>query len=532
MKYCILFTKGVLEGKKYPLSSGATVIGRSRSAGIVVPSPDVSGRHVVIEVSDTSASLVNLSRHHTAVGLKTIPENNRVSLDPGIPVSIGRSTEFKIAVESSGPSSATVLPEDPEKKRMADSASATVLPKSPKGMCTSGADVQADVPKSADRVHATASKAGASATEIPSSIPSPDLNETQFLQTQLVSPEDIAKLIESGAKRRSWHVLMKVSLFVGLFISVAAAYYIVQIHQRPEKTLTWPLTASGKYDIRTVDLPTPFGPDAFWVECPGSPQFKVVSRENGITEIYTRVGRKRDVEYRISFQCVQKTENLHNNRRQHFDRWRREREEQNGWNFQSVSPPAFLENNSGFPYFDVQYLRTEKNASDSMQWFGHALFAVHADCVLTLSREIPAVEQWRGAALVAVEKLLRVSAKEIDGHWEGRPDARNASVKDLKDEAAGLLARKSPILWQETEFLIQSALIKCGGRGEDAERLLAMLRELRANQKHEYRQFKVAWHQANRVRDKVASQHVLENALKVFSSPDDRRNWLLKKGAW
>ena len=105
-------------------------------------------------------------------------------------------------------------------------------------------------------------------------------------------------------------------------------------------------------------------------------------------------------------------------------------------------------------------------------------------------------------------------------------------MKVLKDEAAGLLARKSPILWQETEFLLQSALISCGGHGEEAERLLAMLRELRANQKHEYRQFKVAWYQANRVRDKVGCRRVLESALKVFSSPDDRRNGLLKKGAW
>lgn len=490
----ILFTEGALVGRAFPLPSGTTVVGRSRQCGIVVPAPDVSGRHVALEVADGGVSLVNLSRHHTAVGLTEIPENNRVSLPPGVPVKIGGTTAFQLLVDAPAASSETVLP---------DAAGETSIP---------------------------ALGAPEEGTTEPS--PAPDLNETQFLQTQLVSPEEIAKLIAGGARKRGRRLLVKVMLFVGLFLGVAAAYYTVQVRQRPEKTLTWPLTASGKYDIRSVDLPTPFGTDAFWADCPGSPQFRVRTGEDGTTEIQTRIGRKRDVDFRIVFRCMQSVGNLHRNRHQLFDAWRRAREERDGWNFQSVSPPAFLGGNSGLPYFDVQFLRTEKRGAESMQWFGHALFAVHGDCVLTLTREIPAVEQWRGATLVALEKLLRVNAKEIDGHWEGRPDARAASVKVLKDEAAGLLARKSPILWQETEFLLQSALIACGGHGEEAERLLAMLRELRANQKHEYRQFKVAWYQANRVRDKAGCRRVLESALKVFSSPDDRRNGLLKKGAW
>lgn len=529
MTYRVQFTKGVLAGKEFPLSSVTTVIGRSRSADIVVPVPDVSARHVAIEASESGFALVNLSRHHTSVGLKEIPENNRVALPAGIPVAIGRHVEFKVLSAQSAMQAEISRPEDGDATRAPESGERTRVPPTDGRTRLPEPVAKTRAPSAGGSVRAPAAEAVP-----PAAIPKDDsgLGATQFLQTQLVSPEEIEKLIASGKKQRSRRVFMKVFLFVGLFLGVAGAYYAVQVHQRPEKILSWPLTASGKYDIRTVDLPTPFGPDAFWVECPGSPQFKVESGDDGNMEILTRIGKKRDVVFRIAFRCVQSADNLRRNRRQHFDKWRREREEQDGWNFQSVSPPAFLENNSGFPYFDVQYLRTEKTASDSVQWFGHALFAVHADCVLTLSREIPAVEQWRGATIVAVEKLLRVGQREIDGHWEGRPDARDASVKDLRDEAAGLLARKSPILWQETEFLIQSALIKCGGRGEDAERLLAMLRELRANQKHEYRQLKVAWHQANRVMDRVGSQRVLENALKVFSSPDDRRNWLLKKGEW
>ena len=529
MTYRLQFTKGVLAGRSFPLSSATTMIGRSRSSDIVVPEPDVSARHVVIEMSDSGVALVNLSRHHTSVGLKDIPENNRVALPTGIPVRIGKQVEFQVLGVSSDMSAGSPQSENGDATRVPKSDARTRVPPVDGRTRVSGSGEQTRTPATDGRTQAPG------ASVMPSAMLSkgePDLGATQFLQTQLVSPEEIEKLIASGRKQRSRRVFMKVFLFVGLFLGVAGAYYAVQVHQRPEKRLSWPQTASGKYDIRTVDLPTPFGSDAFWVECPGSPQFQVKSDNDGGLEIVTRIGKKRDVMFRIAFRCVQRADNLRKNRRQHFDKWRHDREEQDGWNFQSISPPAFLENNSGFPYFDVQYLRTEKTASESVQWFGHALFAVHADCVLTLSREIPAVEQWRGATIVAVEKLLRVGAKEIDGHWEGRPDARDASVKDLRDEAAGLLARKSPILWQETEFLIQSALIKCGGRGDDAERLLAMLRELRANQKHEYRQFKVAWYQANRVRDKVGCQRVLENALKVFSSPDDRRNWLLKKGEW
>ena len=503
MAYRIRFTKGTLAGREFALSAGTTVLGRSSTCDIVISVPEVSRQHVAIEVSGSEVALVNLSSHRTVVGLKEIPTNNRVALPVRIPVRLRDKVEFELTVDSPAVANETVLPA---------SSNETRLPASDRAQETgSSADAGKAAPlRDSDR----------------------DLNETQFLQTQLVSPEEIAKLIAGSAKKRGRRLLAKVALFVGMFFGVAAIYYVVQVRQRPEKSLSWPLTASGKYDIRAVDLPTPFGQDAFWVDCPGSPQFRVLNKEDGQTEIFTRIGRKRDVDFHIAFRCVRHEDNLHHDRRQLFDVWRRQREETDGWNFQSVSPPAFLESDSGFPYFDVQFLRTEKKGTDAVQWFGHALFAVHGDCVLTLIREIPAVEQWRGATLVALEKLLRVSPREIDGHWEGRPDARNGSVKDLKDEAAGLLARKSPILWQETEFLIQSALIRCCGRGEDAERLLSMLRELRANQKHEYRQFKVAWYQANRVKDKIGCQRVLESALKVFSSPDDRRNWLLKKGSW
>ena len=65
----IQFTEGALVGRAFPLPSGTTVVGRSRQCGIVVPAPDVSGRHVALEVADGGVSLVNLSRHHTAVGV-------------------------------------------------------------------------------------------------------------------------------------------------------------------------------------------------------------------------------------------------------------------------------------------------------------------------------------------------------------------------------------------------------------------------------------------------------------------------------
>ena len=68
MKYQIRFTQGEIAGKCFPLTEDkALTIGRSHSNELKLSAPDVSGRHVVLMLSDGGVAMDNLSSRVTLV---------------------------------------------------------------------------------------------------------------------------------------------------------------------------------------------------------------------------------------------------------------------------------------------------------------------------------------------------------------------------------------------------------------------------------------------------------------------------------
>jgi len=356
---------------------------------------------------------------------------------------------------------------------------------------------------------------------------------TEIFNTVLVSPEEIQNIKDTLARKARRKLFVRVGVAAVVFAVAAIAYF--SLGEKQEKKLSWPTNASGKMDDAVRYFVTPLGSNTMWLVYPKDSSVRVHVDQAGRTVIRSRLGKLRDVPFVITFDCHRDTNCLYASRAERFAVKRQGLEDAGGWNFQAVSPPAFRGANNGFPYMEIQYLRHDTNTMDATEWFGYLLFAVCADCEITMTREIPATELWRGASLLAREKLLYVSDSLIDGYWEGSSDYRKETVAKLLAEADGNLAVKNPHLWKDVEYQLQSALIQSGASGEEYQKALSRLKELRKLQKIEYDRLQAVWQRAKALGNKEGARQckeTIDTALEIFASRNDRRNFLLQKGVW
>lgn len=555
----IKFVKGALIGQEFLVGEAPMIIGRGHASDVRIPDEiefhDVSREHLMLFRQGEALFVVNRSKRRTLFNGREMPHLHKVQMRPGMSITMGGSTSFQM-LESSADAFDVKSPETQDEEERpyppagnthaticvgaateAEKTAATAVPVGESSSGVTGPVTGAmegdqeeleEAPFVADEEEVEKVRAGNSPRVGKSAIP-----ETGTVpgETVLVSPEELVALIEANRKAKLLKTYKRVGIFFGSFLVVAISYLCMRPH--PETELTWPKGNDGKFDDEQIVFETVLGKNAVGALCPRDSRISIREPGDGTTVVDTYIGRDRDVPLRLKFVCEKNRANLKKTRNQLFDEKRRELEESGGWNFLAVSPVAFLGPNNGIPYREAQYLRSEKNATDTMQWFGHLIFVVHGDCQLTFVREIPAVEQWRGGTFLARETMLMFGDQIIDGHWEGRPDFRDAPAESMLAEADGLLSLRSPLLWKEAEFLLQSVMIRSGGSGKPFEEAHKRLVKLRNEQRTEFNRLKAL---ANKEMAFVGSSKdaspVLDEALRVFSSPDDKRNSLLKKGRW
>ena len=322
---------------------------------------------------------------------------------------------------------------------------------------------------------------------------------------------------------------------VGLVFVTFSVIYVFFVKTSPEKVLTWPRKENGRPDSRQFVSDSPLGPKLIGLEYPNHPSAKVTVETNGIfrVSVVSRLGKYRDVPFVTTLTIKRDPYSLVQDRETTFSRWRLEREEKDGWNFQSFSPHEFIGFEHGIPYINAQYLRSVKTKEESMQYFGYLLFARMADYVITVAREIPAEERWRGASVLSANVGLLTSRSLWKSQWEGSSFIRRADPVKLLAEADGVLASKSTHRWGEVEFLLRSALVQSYGKDEKAfNKIHARWIDLRERQEREFARLQSKFMEKQVMRDKKAGDAIIADAIKVFSSPDDRRNMLLLKGRW
>ena len=591
MEYKVVFRKGALVGREFSISASPVMIGRSHKNDIRIPDKseyqDVSRTHLILSVESDSLTITNLSAQTTRVNGLQMPTSHKLTIADHATVAIGKLTEFMVtrveAADSPPPAvarreddlfdvdeadaplaagenrqivtSATSFGSFLEPRRAPTQTDSVQFGRPTMGDTSTGAAVvgltQATGMVSADVTRETGALRADAATGVSSEgeeigtgvwesdpepvsrhlPPVPRSDVTIDVGTVPVSQEEVRRLIEEHHRAASRKAYRRIGLLSFLFIALASAYFFLRPH--PETSLTWPLTANGKYDIARFALSLPIGEGMAELVYPQDARAgRPLVDSNGVVVVKSFVGRSRDVPLQIRFACSQSRENLQKSRAKLFDETKRRLEESGGWNFTAVSPTGFIGGDNGIPYQEIQYLRSDKADGITSQWFGYLMLIAYGDLAITVAREVPAVEQWRAGTLLAGEKMVWFAEQAVFGYWEGRPDFRNEPVADMIAEAEGLLSRKAPLLWREVEYLLQSAMIKSGGEGRDFEAAHKKLVKLRTDQKREFNRLKAASRCLKLTEMNKEDVSALEEAMRVFSSPDDRRHALLKRGEW
>ena len=520
MAFSIRFSAGSRSGETVEIREPEVVLGRSRSCDVRVTEGDVSGRHLSFSAGADGVRMANDGSTRTLVNGRPLQQGGSCAVSDGDVVQIGGTLVFSVVVAHSD--AETVVGEGgaqpsasqetaPPPAHEAPSAEATALPTPPPRP-----PQPSPIP-----------------TPTPPPKPEPQRMVTEVMSTKIAGAEELQQLRERNARVKVRRMVGRALLGGVVFLAVALSYYFF-VRQVPEKVLSWPKTPEGKYDIRQYVFDSPLGSRMIGLKYPGSPDCRISVATSGTftVRIETRLGARRDVPLNLVLTCARDESSLRESRDETFAKWRRVREESEGWNFQSLSPLEFQGGGHGLPFINAQYLRTVKTAEDETQWFGYLLFARIGDCVVTVSREIPAVEQWRGASVLATMQVLLTRTEVTEMQWEGMPGARDASADELLAEADGLLSRQSPLLWNEAEYILRCALIASAADQEVRERIESRWRELRRRQSLEYARLFAAWERERRLGDAAGCKSIMATALKVFASPDDRRNDLLLKGRW
>lgn len=565
MAITVKFIAGTLAGKAYPLGTAPVLIGRSRECNIVMPKTysRVSKRHVTLEAKDGRIFLTNLSTHAntTRVGSNVVPPQHRAPVFPGDEVRLGPDGEIAFRIERED-DNATVAGFGFQ--AAGDAPTGNVAPVTHAHTMTLGTVAPGmqtitlgTVAPGMRQTEFTAAKTGAASMSraTMSQVPNDDCRtgtfdrqvtqdsrqepETRPLETVFVNPDEIKKLLEEANRKRKMRSTMRF-FAVGVVLCVAATLYYA-VRPKPERVLTWPLDESGAYSVRIFKLPVPSGKrgetsyDGFSITVPWDDRLSVSTNRTAshVTfKVATYIGAKRDVPFFIETECRRDKSFVQSSGKALFDAYRKKLQDEGSWNLLSVKPMSFIGGGNGVPYFETRYLRTLQSESSSEQRFGHLLFVAYGDMTITVKREIPAIEQWRGSSLIAREVLLSANESIRDLRWEGREDHRDSTVAELLSEADGYLSRKAPQLWKDVEFLLQSAMIKSVLSGSDPSPIMTRLKALRKKERMEFRRIRAQWEHYSRLGDKAACDATIAEALKIFSDRLDRRHWFLLKGAW
>lgn len=517
--FVITFTNGERRGQVVPVAE-PLLLGRSRSADLQFTAPDVSGKHLRVEVRDGVALLTQIGSGRTWVnGSAVVPGKEHV-------------LAVKDAVTFAGGNAFTVL--------QAAARGADDAPTDSGGTRCGKTAVDATVKTSGVGV---VSVSGEKPTEAPVdhenwglpqihtySGTQDDDEETQAMLTRALLPEEEQRLrdIDRLAERKRIQMCLSLVAVVGAAITGAWFYS----RNQTENPLTWPVDASGEavYADQMVDLEGSGKKNVFGFFAPGGSHVKVDERPEQV-RLETRVGKRQDVPCRITLERAKSLENLTRSREQGFAAWKERKIGEGGqWTFETIPGIQFVGQENGVPYLTAKYTRDDKGVS----WSGLAQYMRIHDWELVLLKEIPKSEWYRGAKLMEDNNFILIKQSFVKEYWEAEGGVPKRRAGDLLDDAAKLLAPSvTPGLQlNSVNKLLKDALVVsvASGDQEANDRATGLLLELRRRQNAEFNNWLISIKEEKAAKRDKQAAYLTKMCLDVFSDENDKRYHDLRRG--
>jgi hypothetical protein len=515
--FVIEFAEGERKGQRVPVS-GALLLGRSRSASLAFVAPEVSGRHLQVELRDGGCVLTQLGSGKTWVNGDAVAPGAERTLALGDSVAFAGGNAFSVEAGKDG--AVDDIATDPGDGGQATAAEMTGA--------TSALPAAPPVPAVVQQVPPPPEAPDTVGGDDGGTLDADD--ETQAMATRAFTEEEEKKLRSSDkavARKRTFLVL-GAAVFAA---AVIGGSWLVSINQI-ENPLTWPLGPDGKamYFDKFVDLGGASAQGEFGFYAPGGAGLTVDEQPERVC-IATHFGKRQDVPCRLTLERERAVDHLTRNSAQGFALWREKKMAEGGaWNFDVEPGLSFIGDENGVPYRIARYSREEGGVS----WFGFAQYLKMYDWELVLLKEIPASERYRGEYLLAGTRFFLVQPSFVRAYWEPDGTVPNRSADELLGEAEKWLAPAETPGQQLSRVLnlLTDALSLALAKGDDAnyKRGMALLLELRRRQNVELNNRLIAIKREKAAdRIKLAAE-LTKRCLDVFSDESDKRCHDLRHG--
>ncbi len=520
----------------FPLREGESVAGRSRQSDIQVNAPDISRAHARIVVAGARVTVENLGKSGSCldgVALQQVAEwkaGQRLALGTAATLML-EPADGQAAPPPREPSDLTLAETNRETEacpdRTADDAVAD--------RTGAGTDPEADhtgAGDESDRADRTAAMPAetrdgtAFGTRMSMAGGQTDGGRTRAMQTRMVSPEEL-ELLRTVEQAR-----IRKRLVLSIVAAVPALLLLILFRPRPlppETDIVWPRDEQSR-PIQAVE-PAPGGglrEGGFDLLVPGAASRRTTPLADGV-QVDTVIGRDGDVPFRLVLHEQSDKRYALMGREQLVSEWMEETlRNESGWNF---DPPqarlGFYGFEQGIPFTRVPYLRQEGREA----WDGMACLFRHGRRRFVLRVETPASERLRTERMLFM-RYVKPSVVFERSHWEAEDDTvEKAATEDMLAQIRRDLARVAPLTWARLESRLKAVLIKAVAEDDSAayREALDMLADLRARQARWFNSQALARDNARAQGDKLQALRIAELAKAVFSNPDDRRYYQVRR---
>ena len=497
------------------LSPGEHVVGRSRSADVRLAEPDISGKHLKLELVSGGVYAENLSSHGTLLNGTTLAARQQLRNGDGL--TMGKHTELRLEIPDNPPPAG------------ADGEMKTVIPDQSLGETPPPDNRKTKIPSSGAEEAKPDAKKNDTLPENPPQ--NGNVLQTDVMHTRLASIEEMNILRHADRKRSTGKLFKTVLGCVGALVLLIVLY---SLKSSPEEAnLTWPADSAGNALGAFAD-PGNGGHNSggFSLAFPSIQGKTTIEQQQNMISINTWCGKDASVPLRIFFVQKQNSDFLTMDRKDVFAGMLGELQQKNHlWNLAQISDVFFIGSENGLPCLSVEYRRE----TDGKSWYGEALFFRTGDRAFLRLAEVPADERARAQNFISNTPFLKFSITYLHGHWEGNRDYNfDGNTDVMMDEVSRHLSKQAPFEWARTYLLLQNVLMECARTQNTTLETdaLMQLRRLRAMQTVWYNAQKIQYDTAKLYNDKRQENAILELSKTVFSSPDDLRYFTLRRNIW
>lgn len=356
MPFSIQFVRGSLADRRWPAGPAPLLVGRSHACDIRPTESDVSGRHLQFVEAGDGIAVTVLSAHRTLVAGSRAAQGSVLIAPPGTVVELGDDLAFRVVDDEAAADETASLPEQAtgtlpgateglataatrfagEDTGMLDetgtATAATRFGGEETGTFTAATRFGGDAGGETGTVTA-ATRFGGSAdgdeTSILGGAPTAagetgesDLGETQVLQTQVASLEELEKIKTLYEQRRTKKVATKFG-FLGFFLVLAIGLTVWISLQTPERRLELPTDRTKTQTVLLLPKLAPSGAVPVGNVGISFPKegAEIPRNGDGVFDATIRIGRNYDVAVHITFEVFEDMNAPKESRSDSFDRY-------------------------------------------------------------------------------------------------------------------------------------------------------------------------------------------------------------------